>query len=99
LPATAVEGVSPPLRPPSARVLTLYEYASISRADHDRAYLYPATADEQPAIILAKSSIYASQYSRAYCGFEPWRLRLESHLKLAKFVLLHHLRVGSNETP
>jgi hypothetical protein len=86
---------TPRLDPPPGRILTLYEFASLTPADHDQSVLYPTgTADEQPALILSKGFETDPQWTRAYCGFEPWRLQRSSHLRLAEFILLQHMRVG-----
>jgi len=33
-------------------------------------------------------------YTRAFCGFEPYLLELSSHKDLARFVLVRHFRLG-----
>ncbi len=85
---------TPPLSPPEARVVPLYYFTSPTAADPATGTLWPATADEQPAFLLARASTVSPYYSRAYCGFEPWRLSFASHLALAEFVLLRHMRLG-----
>ena len=90
---------TPVLSPPVERVLALYEFASATPTDGTRGILYPRTADGQPAIILAKRSTADSDYSRAYCGFEPWRLSFASHRQLAAFILLRHMRLGLVDDP
>jgi hypothetical protein len=90
---------TPPLSPPVERILPLYLYVSPTAADPQRRVLYPQTADGQPAFILAKRNKLSTEYSRAYCGFEPWRLTFTSHLELAKFVLLRHMRLGLPDDP
>jgi hypothetical protein len=82
-----------PLRPPPDLWLPLYRYRSGVSAN-DTGLQWPTTADGSPAVILRKSAANEEHYSRALCGFEPWLLRFDSHLGLADFILLRHLRVG-----
>ena len=46
------------------------------------------------AVLLRRASPTSPYYSRAICGFEPWRLRANSQLALADFILLRHFRLG-----
>jgi hypothetical protein len=89
---------TPNLSPPAARVLPLYLFTGPTPADPATGVLYPFTADEQPALLLARAATVSPAYSRAYCGFEPWRLTLASHIALAEFILLHHMRLGLPES-
>lgn len=85
---------TPPLAPASGRVRVLYECTTPTRVDPDRGIVYGATADGQPAFLLAKANDVAVDFSRAYCGFEPFRLSARSHQALAEFVLLREFRLG-----
>ena len=86
---------SPPLAPPSWRVLVLYTYRSGVREDPSRGLVYPLTADRQPVVLVAKRAPDDVHYSRAIAGFEPWRLTFESHVRLAETILLHHFGLGA----
>ena len=57
-------------------------------------FTYPETADGQPTFILAKGSPLDPSYTRAFCGFEPYLLSEDSHLRLAEFVLVRHFGLG-----
>lgn len=85
---------TPRLSPPAARVLPLFLFRSPTVEDARTGVLYPLTADAQPAFMLARANLASPDYSRAYCGFEPWRLAFASHLALCEFVLLRHFNLG-----
>jgi len=85
---------TPPLAPSPSRVRVLYECTTPTPADPGRGILYGVTADGQPAFLLAKAHDLALDFTRAYCGFEPWRLSARSHQALAEFVLLREFRTG-----
>lgn len=87
---------TPPLAPAPDVWLPLYNYVSGVPSDPGAPtpVVYPLTADGQPALILRRPFPGAPQYTRAYCGFEPWRLTMASHVALADFVLLRHFRLG-----
>jgi hypothetical protein len=69
---------TPRLDPPEGLLFTPYVYVSGVLADEHT--LYPNTADEQPAVVLRKTYPHELFYTRALCGFEPWLLRLDSHV-------------------
>jgi hypothetical protein len=78
---------APPLVPPPWTGVVLYTYVSGLTADPERGFVYPATADGQPAFILAKASPSDPHFARAFCGFEVYLREHESHLRLVEFVL------------
>jgi hypothetical protein len=84
----------PPLEPVPGISVALYNYISWLTEDPAIGRLYPATADNQPSVVLRKASPVDAYYSRAICGFEPWRLQPRSQLALADFILLRHFRLG-----
>lgn len=88
---------TPPLSPEPGISVALYSYVSGVPANRSTnpQLVYPETADEQPVFILRRPFAGAPRYTRAYCGFEPWRLMQDSHVALADFVLLRHFRLGS----
>jgi hypothetical protein len=83
---------TPQLSPDPRIWEALYTYVSPTPQTADR--LYPATADGQPAFIIRKATANDQFFSRAYCGFEVWRLRPASRLAIADFILLRHFRLG-----
>jgi len=89
--------VPPPLSPPPGIWLPLYLYRSGVPENPDTGTFWPLTADGSPSVILRKAALSDPYYSRALCGFEPWRLRFDSHLALADFILLRHMRLGLAE--
>lgn len=89
----------PPLQPDPSLWLPLYTYESGVPADPAHGVVYPRTADGQPAIIVRKNRPTDPYYSRALCGFEPNRLRFESHLALADDILLQQFKVGLPDSP
>ena len=89
----------PRLNPDPAVWEALYSYVSPTPRDPANGVLYPATADGEPALIVRKTSAFERYYTRAMCGFELIRLREESHLALADFILLRHFRLGLPEDP
>jgi hypothetical protein len=75
-----------------------YLYASATPEDPNQPMPgWERTADNQPVVILRKTSVIEPYYSRAICGFEPWRLRQSSMLDLADHVLLRAFRLGVPE--
>jgi hypothetical protein len=88
---------SPRISPDPRIWTTLYEYVSATPADPSTGFLYPLTADRQPAIILRKTQVEDRDYSRALCGFEVWRLTERSHVGLADQILRHNFRLGLPE--
>lgn len=88
-------GQVPPLLPPPGRTRVLYTY--VSGVPADAGHVYPATADGQPVFMLTKSSPQDTQFRRALCSFEPWRLTFHSHLELADFILLRTMHLGEPE--
>jgi hypothetical protein len=88
-----------PIDPPPDRVRPIYLFASVTPADRPRQFQYPLTADEQPALVMARRHATDPHYSRAYCGFEVWRLTRTSHLALARYVLLRQMRLGQPDLP
>jgi hypothetical protein len=87
----------PPLRPDPRIWTPLYEYVSSMPVDPGAGVVYPLTADGQPAIILRKAAVTDRNYSRAFCGFEVWRLNRRSHVALADQILLRQFRLGLPE--
>jgi hypothetical protein len=53
------------------------------------------TADVQPVVLVTKRAPEDPCYARAICGFEPWRLNFESHVRLAETILLHYFGLGA----
>jgi hypothetical protein len=93
---TFMSGRQPPLQPPSWRSVVLYTYVSGVPADTTRGFVYPQTADGQPALVLTRAEASeAPSFSRAWCGFEPYLLTLQSHLLLADYVLLRKMHLGA----
>jgi hypothetical protein len=85
----------PPLAPPAWRSVVVYTY--VSGVGETAQRQYPATGDNQPVFILARAQSTDAFYSRAWCGFEAYVLALRSHVALADFVLLRHMRLGLPE--
>jgi hypothetical protein len=88
-------------RPPllGTRSLALYTYVSGRPEDSANGFAYPQTADHQPAFVLGKRSPQDTHYSRALCGFEPYLLTFDSHLRLAEYVLVHEMGLGQPQQP
>lgn len=84
----------PPLAPPAWRILPLYAYESARREDPQRGYVYPLTADGQGSVLLTRRAPEDPHFSRALCGFEVWRLRFDSHLQLAEYILVRQFGLG-----
>jgi hypothetical protein len=89
----------PPLQPDPQVWLPVYEYVSVTPANPGAGLVYPLTADGQPAILLRKTRATDTQYSRAMCGFELWRLSVGSHLALAQWVLRDQFQLGQPDVP
>jgi hypothetical protein len=91
----------PPLDPPSDIWVPLYTFKSLTPQDLNVTppVLYPGTADLQPSVILRRAQRFDPYYSRALCGFEPWRLQVASHVALADFIMLRHFRLGLVDSP
>ena len=85
---------NPPLIPLLGISVVPYCYISGVPEDTARNITYPETADNQPVFILAKGSPLDPDYTRAFCGFEPFLLELSSHKDLTRFVLIRHFRLG-----
>ena len=83
-----------PQPPPRTGVAVGYTY--VSGVPAGNGVEYPSTADLQPVLLLNKREVADANYSRAFSGFEPWRLTLPSHFALAHWVLAHHMGVGMN---
>jgi hypothetical protein len=83
----------PPLS--DGRTLPVYTYVSGHPADPSHGYFYPQTADGQPVVILTKNMPSDPDYTRAWCGFEPILLKLESHERLAELLLVRHFHIGT----
>ncbi len=86
--------IRPPLEPPPGIWLPLYLYRSGVPENADTGIFWPLTADRSPSVILRRASLADPNYSRALCGFEVWLLRFDSHLALADYILLRHMRLG-----
>ena len=71
-----------------------YCFVSGVPEDAARGVTYPETADKQPLLILAKGSPLDPQFSRAFCGFEPYLLERASQKDLTAFILIRHFRLG-----
>lgn len=82
---------TPPLRPPGDLVRVLYVYSG--GVPPPAASGYPAVADGQPAVLLRRT-VPGGPFTRAYCGFEPWRLTFDSHLGLADAIIRRSFLVG-----
>ena len=78
-------------------MVTLYSY--VSGRPTSPTLGYPETADGQPVFLLTRALQSDAYYSRAWCSFEPYVLKLQSHVALADFVLLRHFRLGLPEPP
>lgn len=89
---------TPPLWPAPGISLVAYTYASGVAENEPAGLVYPLTADGQPAVLLRKTNVLEPLYTRAICGFEPWRLRLASHIALADYILLQHFHTDSTES-
>jgi len=87
---------TPPLRPPLDLVRVLYVYSGGVPAPAVSGY--PAVADGQSAVLLRRT-VPGGPYIRAYCGFEPWRLRFDSHLGLADAIVRRIFLVGGAIPP
>ncbi len=87
------------LRPDPAVWLGLYGYTCAMVADSTRGFVYPFTADQQPAVIVRRNLPTDLAYSRALCGFEPFRLQLGGHIALADNILLRQFRLGLPNAP
>jgi len=86
--------IRPPLEPPAGTWLPLYLYRSGVPSSSETGVGWPLTADGSPSVILRRALVTDPYYSRALCGFEVWRLRFDSHLALADYILLRHMRLG-----
>ncbi|UCE01519.1 MAG: hypothetical protein JSW67_09515 [Candidatus Latescibacterota bacterium] len=82
----------PPLTPDPRVVVPLYLY--ISGEPQKDSFQYPQTADNQPALLLARGNAVDPTFSRAFCGFEPFLLEEINHKLLAQFILVRHFRLG-----
>ncbi len=84
-----------PLVPLPGISFTLYSYVSGLPQNEVTGFGYPDTADRQPVFVMAKSWPGEARYSRAMSGFEIFALTTESHVDLARYVLIHHFGVGT----
>ncbi len=85
----------PPLTPDLSRTVPVYEYVSGVPFDPDAGMVYPLTADGAPVFLLTRRSRAEVLFSRAICGFDPYNLTADSHLRLARFVLVRHFGLGT----
>ncbi len=85
----------PPLVPRLERTVPVYEYVSGVRADPASGVVYPLTADGQPVFLLTRRHAADKRFARAICGFDPYDLTADSHLRLAHFVLVRHFGLGT----
>lgn len=85
---------TPPLNPLPGISLPLYCYVSGLPENPQTGFFYPETADNQPALLLAKGAPSELYFTRAFCGFEPYVLESLSHERLAQFILVRHFRLG-----
>jgi len=85
---------TPPLRPIDGLVFAPYLYSSGVAEGSTPEMHYPLTADGQPALILRKTTLREPRFTRAFCGFEPWLLRADSHRRLVQYVLIHQMNLG-----
>jgi hypothetical protein len=86
---------TPPLRPIDGMLLAPYVYSSGFVEGSTPQMHYPLTADGQPALVMRKSRAEDQRFTRAFCGFEPWLLRSESHRRLIQYVLVHQMHLGA----
>lgn len=89
----ALPADTPPRRIPEWRYRALYTYVNSSPRDPVRGWVYPLTADGEPAVILSRGGPNEPGYSRALCGFELFRLDEASHLALAEYILHHTFQI------
>jgi hypothetical protein len=73
----------PPVETPPWRYRVLYTYASATPADPQRGRVCRFTADRQASVLVAHASAADPFYTRAFCGFEAWRLQPDSFLRLS----------------
>ncbi len=83
----------PPLEPSEDRTRVLYTY--VSGLPEAEGVTYPQTADRQPMLVVTKTSLDDAHSSTAFCGFELHLLDADSHLELARHVLLREMGLGT----
>lgn len=91
----AIPTETPPHRIPDWRYRVLYTYVNSRPRDPVQGYVYPLTADGEPAVILSRGGPGEAGYSRALCGFEVSRLDEASHVALANYILHHTFQIGA----
>jgi hypothetical protein len=84
----------PPLVPPGGKTRVLYTY--VSGMPESEGITYPETADHQPMFVVTKTALDDVHPSLALSGYELFLLETDSHMDLARHVLLSEMGLVPN---